>query len=49
MLLWLYPYVSSVYFKIFQVFHLDVAKIDLDVAYVVMSIHACVFHLFSYV
>jgi hypothetical protein len=35
------------------VFHLDIAKVDLDVAYVVMTIHACfkrmfqVFHLFQ--
>jgi hypothetical protein len=33
-----------------QVFHLDVAKVDLDVAYVAMTIHACfkrMFHLFQ--
>jgi uncharacterized membrane protein (DUF485 family) len=24
-----------------QVFHLDVAKVDLDIAYVAMAIHAC--------
>jgi hypothetical protein len=52
--------VSSVYFKCFrcfiyilQIFHLDVAKVDLNVAYVAMAIHVCfkrifqVFHLFS--
>jgi hypothetical protein len=61
-LLWLYTYVSSICFKCFsrfrrmlQVFHLDVAKVDLDIACVAMAIHACfkhifqVFHLFSYV
>jgi hypothetical protein len=48
MLLWLHTYVSSVCFECFrcfrlmlQVFHLNVTKIDLDVAYVVMAIHAC--------
>jgi hypothetical protein len=41
-------HVSSVCFKcfrcfirMFQVFHLDVAKVDLDAAYVAMAIHAC--------
>ena len=29
-----------------QVFHLDIAKVDLDVAYVVMTIHACFKHMF---
>ena len=32
-----------------QVFHLDVAKVDLDVAYVAMDIHAyskCMYHVF---
>ena len=45
LLLWLYLYVSNVDFKYFivmlQVFHLDVAKLDLDVAYVAMPIHTC--------
>jgi hypothetical protein len=53
-------HVSSVCFKCFtcfrlilQVFYLDVAKVDLDVVYVAMTIHACfkrmfqVFHLFQ--
>ena len=35
-------YVSDVFILILQVFHLDVAKVDLDVAYVAMAIHACV-------
>jgi hypothetical protein len=30
-----------------QVFHLDVAKVDLDVAYVAMTIHACFKHIFQ--
>jgi hypothetical protein len=36
-----------------QIFNLDVAKVDLDVAYVAMTVHACfkrmfqVFHLFQ--
>jgi hypothetical protein len=51
--------VSNVYFKCFrcfiyilQMFHLDVAKVDLNVVYVAMAIHVCfkrifqVFHLF---
>jgi hypothetical protein len=59
-LLWLYTYVSSVCFEYFrcfrlklQVFHLNVAKVDLNVAYVAMTIYACfkqmfqVFHLFQ--
>jgi hypothetical protein len=58
--LWLYTYVSSVCFEYFrcfrlklQVFHLNVAKVDLNVAYVAMTIYACfkqmfqVFHLFQ--
>jgi hypothetical protein len=50
MLQWLYTYVSSVYSKCFicfrymlQVFHLNVAKVDLDVAYMQ------VFYVFSYI
>jgi hypothetical protein len=45
--------VSDVFRLMLQVFHLDVAKVDMDVAYVAMTIHACfksmfqVFHLFS--
>jgi hypothetical protein len=44
--------VLNVFRLMFQVFHLDVAKVDLDVAYVVVAIHEClsmfqVFHLFS--
>ena len=45
---WLYTYVSSVcskcfiYFRsILQVFHLGVAKVDLDVAFVAMATHVC--------
>ena len=30
-----------------QVFHLDVVKVDLDVAYVAMAIHACFKHIFQ--
>jgi hypothetical protein len=30
-----------------QVFHLDIAKVDLNVAYVVMTIHACFKHMFQ--
>jgi hypothetical protein len=48
MFLWLYPHVSRVCFKCFicvilmlQLFHLDVAKVELDIAYVAMPIHAC--------
>ena len=33
--------VSDVFRLMLQVFNLDVAKVDLDVAYVVMTIHAC--------
>jgi len=49
-------HVSSVHFKcfrgMFQVFHIDVAKIDRDVAFVGMVVHVCckclspMFHLF---
>jgi hypothetical protein len=49
-------YISSVlgvsYIYILQMFHLDVAKVDLNVVYVAMAIHVCfkrifqVFHLF---
>ena len=55
MLLWLYTHVSGLCFKCFscfklmlQVFHLDVVKVYLDVAYVVMATHACFkcFHMF---
>ena len=38
MLLWSHTDVSSVSF---HVFHTYVAKVDLDVAYVAMPIHAC--------
>jgi hypothetical protein len=31
----------------FQVFHLDIAKIVLDVPYVVMAIHACFKRMFQ--
>jgi hypothetical protein len=48
MLLWLYTYISNVCFKcsdafrlIWQVFHLEVIKVYLDITYVVMAIHAC--------
>jgi hypothetical protein len=48
MLLWIYTYVSGLRFKCFrcfrlmlQVFHLDVIKVDLNVAYIGMAIHAC--------
>jgi hypothetical protein len=27
--------------RMFQVFHLDVAKVDLDIAYIAMTIHVC--------
>jgi hypothetical protein len=39
-------------FQLFQIFHVDVAKVDRDVAYVAMVVHVCckflfsVFHLF---
>ena len=46
-------HVASVCFKCFmcfirmlQVFHLDVAEVDLDVAYVAMAIHACFKNIF---
>jgi hypothetical protein len=42
--------VKSIRFKCFiymlQVFHVDVAKVDQDVAYVAMVIHICCKHLF---
>jgi hypothetical protein len=54
MLLSIYTYVSSIcfecskYFRLMlQVFHLNVAKVDLDVAYVVMAIHACFKRMFQ--
>jgi hypothetical protein len=57
MLPWLYTHVLSICFKCFrlmlQMFYLDVAKLDLDVAYVAVNIHSCfkrmfqVFHLFQ--
>jgi hypothetical protein len=54
MLQWLYTHVLSICFKCFicfrlmlQVFHLDVAKVDLDIAYVAMTIHACFKHMFQ--
>jgi hypothetical protein len=34
-------YVSNVFRLTLQVFHLDVAKVDLNVAYVAMVIHVC--------
>jgi hypothetical protein len=47
-------HVSSACFKCFRcfirmlrVFHLDVIKVDLDVAYVVMAIYACLKYFFS--
>jgi hypothetical protein len=46
--------VVSVYFKCFrycicmlQVFHMDVTKVDRDVAYVAMAIHVCCKRLFQ--
>jgi hypothetical protein len=54
MLFWLYTHVSSVYFKclrcsklMLQVFHLDVAKVDLNIAYIAIAIHACFKHCFK--
>jgi hypothetical protein len=51
MLLWLYPHDSSVCFICFilmlQVFHLDIVKVDLDVAYVAMPIYACCKRIFK--
>ena len=41
MLLWLYTHVSSVCFHVIKMFQPYVAKVDLDVAYVAMAIHAC--------
>jgi hypothetical protein len=32
---------SMCFTPLFQVFHLDVAKVDLDVAYVAMTKYAC--------
>ena len=48
MLIWLYIHVFKHMFQtlldffrfMLQVFHLDVTKVDLDVAYVAMAIHA---------
>ena len=44
-------HVSSVCFRGFigmlQVFHLDVVKVDLDVAYIAMAIHACLKYFIS--
>jgi hypothetical protein len=52
MLQWLYTYVLSVGFKYFicfrhmlQVFHLDVAKVDLDIAYICKCFKC--FHMYS--
>jgi hypothetical protein len=43
-------HIASVYFKCFicmlQVFHVDVAKVGRDVAYVAMAIHVCYKRLF---
>jgi hypothetical protein len=45
MLQWLYMHVASGCFKCFrrmlQVFHLDVAKVDMDVAYVSIATQVC--------
>ena len=44
---------SDVFRLILQMFHLDIVKVDLDIAYVAMAIHTCfktmfqVFHMFS--
>jgi len=44
----------SCFIRLFQIFYLDVSKVDLGVAHVAMATHACfkrmfqVFHLFSY-
>jgi hypothetical protein len=40
-LLWLHTHVSSVCFHVFQMFQIYFVKVDLNVAYVVMAIHAC--------
>jgi hypothetical protein len=40
-LLWLHTHVSSVCFNVFQMFQTYVAKVDLEVAYIAMAIHAC--------
>jgi hypothetical protein len=53
-------YVASLYFKcfmcfrhLFQMFHLDISKVDLGVAHVLMATHSCfkrmfqVFHLYQ--
>jgi hypothetical protein len=52
MFLWLYTHVSIVFFKCFrlilQVFHLDVAKVDMDAGYIAMATHMFqVFHMFQ--
>jgi hypothetical protein len=53
MLLWLHTHVSSVCFHVFQMFQTYVAKVDLNVVYVAMTIYACfkslfrMFHLFQ--
>jgi hypothetical protein len=47
MLLWLHTHVSSVCFHVFQMFQTYVAKVDLNVVYVVMTIYACVQELVS--
>ena len=39
-------YVSDVFRFMLQVFHLDVAKVDLDVAYVAIAIHVCLKRMF---
>jgi hypothetical protein len=47
------PNVFRCFRLILQVFHLDIAKVDIDVAYVAMVVHACfkriflVFYLFQ--
>jgi hypothetical protein len=38
--------VSDIFRFMLQVFHLDIAQVDLDVAYVAMAIHACFKNMF---
>ena len=55
MLQWLYTYVAKDCFQCFicvfgcilQVFYIDIAKVDRDVAYVAMVIHVCYKRLFQ--
>jgi hypothetical protein len=35
------PVASLCFIRMLQVFHLDVAKVDLDVAYVLQRLHTC--------